>query len=1068
MTFDYGFTTLGDHDTEAISSWQMLLEQAIALVMGLTMRREGVEHRPIVFVCHSFGAFILKKALIIAKEQHQFRHILENTGGIVFLGCLHNENHPNVEELCIKCSAVELGAMKKAEPLRRSGDWHAIKEVMERFRTLDAPFRVRGFFELKPTMYQVGRFSVVRKSECVSFSSLKSSLWPSKLTLDFKLCPKHVSSLGWDNEQVLGVDANHEQIITFPPRSDQQFFDILMTTIEGLVDAVCPASTRPAFTCSEEPSNLSEPWQVFQDPPSNVSQLSILSGIKDMHIDKSLLGLDTKSQVTPKAVIPCFVTTPYEENPRFIGRDDILHEIHQALTTTNDTMKSRKTFALAGLGGMGKTQIAIEYTFRYREAYQVILWAHADGKAKLAESYLTFAQELGIANDEKMSPESAKQLVKECLTALGKSFDLLAIAYSNGLTDVNWLLVFDNADGDDKEELLKEYLPVGQQGSVLVTTRDFRLIAQMGGIELTVLDAESAVNLLTIMSCFDSSKLDDKEGKEELHAALHIVKRVDCLPLAIMHAANLILSDACSFSEFFEAYNNRELIQDCEEVRLVDQSNGASYRYSLRTVWNMNFDRLQPGPQSLIKTLSYMDPDRIQLRHLAEGVEKVDDPALSFMGNAYKRNKLKSQLLRSSLVSQSEKHKELRMHRLVQASCHLRMDLDQRRESFNNALTIVKNCWPVPPRSAIYDPSLWDAQQALLPHVQSLCAHYIASYEEGNPLIPHETVTWDFAKILYEAGWYCYERGLLGLINDLLLPAEQYCLRHLGKGGGYRILADIYGGIGSLHTESNMFQQAHDSFRREWDYLKLAFECGELQRPSIWEVFGLARLGNGLHGLNRYKEAEDYYHRALKAWGDLPGDRTVYTTNLAICLWLQGRLNDAEKRLRPLVKDKEDATNFRTGYALLALGNVEISQARSLTEKGRKKESEAKYKEAMETHLQSLKLYIQTIGPRHHRTADTYHKVGWHLHLWGNYAAALSMLEKALGIYLINPEHLKNEIARTRYKRGCIYQDMGDRQRGTVEIREAERMRKEIIGSENWQPATGEEDFDAIVQFWSR
>ena len=78
------------------------------------------------------------------------------------------------------------------------------------------------------------------------------------------------------------------------------------------------------------------------------------------------------------------------------------------------------------------------------------------------------------------------------------------------------------------------------------------------------------------------------------------------------------------------------------------------------------------------------------------------------------------------------------------------------------------------------------------------------------------------------------------------------------------------------------------------------------------------------------------------------------------------------------------------------------------------------------------------------------------------------MLEKALGIYLINPEHLKNEIARTRYKRGCIYQDMGDRQRGTVEIREAERMRKEIIGSENWQPATGEEDFDAIVQFWSR
>ena len=78
------------------------------------------------------------------------------------------------------------------------------------------------------------------------------------------------------------------------------------------------------------------------------------------------------------------------------------------------------------------------------------------------------------------------------------------------------------------------------------------------------------------------------------------------------------------------------------------------------------------------------------------------------------------------------------------------------------------------------------------------------------------------------------------------------------------------------------------------------------------------------------------------------------------------------------------------------------------------------------------------------------------------------MLEKALEIYTRHPEYLKNEIARTKYKRGCIYQDMGERQQGINEIREAEKMRREIIGSENWEPAKGEEDFDAIVQFWSR
>ncbi|KAK3311103.1 uncharacterized protein B0T15DRAFT_61396 [Chaetomium strumarium] len=313
------------------------------------------------------------------------------------------------------------------------------------------------------------------------------------------------------------------------------------------------------------------------------------------------------------------------------------------------------------------------------------------------------------------------------------------------------------------DQAYRDRMAEGPRGSVLTTPRDFRLIAQKGGIELSVLDEESAVTLLTSMSRFNGDKLDDDERKEELDAALSIVRRIDCLPLAIMHSANLVLSDSCTFSEFLEAYSNRELIQDCEEVRLVNQSSGAAYRYSLRTVWNMSFDRLDSGAQSLIRMLSYMDPDRVQLRHLADGVGKAKDPALGFMDIAYKRNKLKVQLLRSSLVTQSKKHKELRVHRLVQASCHLRMDLEERRQSFKNALTIVKHCWPVPPRTAIYDPALWDAQQALLPHVQSLCAHYVVSCKEGNPLIPPETVNWDFPMILYEAGWYCYERALHAL-----------------------------------------------------------------------------------------------------------------------------------------------------------------------------------------------------------------------------------------------------------------------------------------------------------------
>lgn len=93
-----------------------------------------------------------------------------------------------------------------------------------------------------------------------------------------KLCPKHVASLGWDNEKIIGVDADHEQIITYPHRGDEQYFDVFMNTLEDLVDNVCPASTQPAFVSSEEPSDLSEPWQVFQNLSASASRLSILAG----------------------------------------------------------------------------------------------------------------------------------------------------------------------------------------------------------------------------------------------------------------------------------------------------------------------------------------------------------------------------------------------------------------------------------------------------------------------------------------------------------------------------------------------------------------------------------------------------------------------------------------------------------------------------------------------------------------------------------------------------------------------------------------------------------------------
>ena len=64
----------------------------------------------------------------------------------------------------------------------------------------------------------------------------------------------------------------------------------------------------------------------------------------------------------------------------------------------------------------------------------------------------------------------------------------------------------------------------------------------------------------------------------------------------------------------------------------------------------------------------------------------------------------------------------------------------------------------------------------------------------------------------------------------------------------HALLADIYGGLGSLNSETNNFQGTYDCFMNEWEHLQAAFSNGQLQRPNILEVFGSWETCEWTHG----------------------------------------------------------------------------------------------------------------------------------------------------------------------------------------------------------------------------
>ena len=138
---------------------------------------------------------------------------------------------------------------------------------------------------------------------------------------------------------------------------------------------------------------------------------------------------------------------PYARNPFFTGREDLLQQ-------QRDTLTQHSRAALSGLGGMGKTQTAIEYVYRYRDEYTHIFWVRAEPTEELLIGYCQIAEALQLPGYDPSRPAMVG-LVKHWLEA-----------------HEDWLLVIDNADD---LRAVQPYLPPKCPGHVLLTTQAQKL-----------------------------------------------------------------------------------------------------------------------------------------------------------------------------------------------------------------------------------------------------------------------------------------------------------------------------------------------------------------------------------------------------------------------------------------------------------------------------------------------------------------------------------------------------------------------------------------------------------------
>jgi len=169
---------------------------------------------------------------------------------------------------------------------------------------------------------------------------------------------------------------------------------------------------------------------------------------------------------------------PHLRNPFFTGREDVLTQLRDALTAGSSAALTQATSpqAISGMGGIGKTQTAVEYAYRHRDEYQAVLWASAVDETTLREGFVEIARLLGLPQAQEADQDLAVQAVKAWLETTG-----------------GWLLILDNAD---EPKTLKPFLPLQKKGHVLLTTRAFALGALAQKVEIRKLAEDDGALLL--------------------------------------------------------------------------------------------------------------------------------------------------------------------------------------------------------------------------------------------------------------------------------------------------------------------------------------------------------------------------------------------------------------------------------------------------------------------------------------------------------------------------------------------------------------------------------------------
>ncbi|KAF2798736.1 hypothetical protein K505DRAFT_405002 [Melanomma pulvis-pyrius CBS 109.77] len=396
---------------------------------------------------------------------------------------------------------------------------------------------------------------------------------------------------------------------------------------------------------------------------------------------------------------------PYASNPDFVGRFSIMQRLSDIFGPNHDLKRTTNhvRVALHGLGGIGKTQIAIEYAYWAHKAYpnMSIYWVHASNPKRFLQSVLKIAQECKIpGHDDPKADKSA--LVKDWL---------------EGNNCPSWLLILDNADDyemffsplKDEHDIpdsnslgtdsrLGRYIPECAHGSILVTTRNkqaaVKLTRNRHLIEVEQMTSTEASQLVI-------NKLEDA-GLDHNQVAL-LTSRLENLPLALAQATAFIRENTISVEQYLQQLTS----SDSHLTELLSQPFEETGRDSeipnaVISTWILSFEQIRKQcslASEMLSLMSYFDRQQIPKAFLPyRNNTVVDDSNDSHQSEAsadLEQEKALGVLKAFSFIVTGADEKTFNIHRLVQLAMQKWLIVKKVENLWaENALLILSKLYP--------------------------------------------------------------------------------------------------------------------------------------------------------------------------------------------------------------------------------------------------------------------------------------------------------------------------------------------------------------------------------------